>query len=324
MAMTPRKLMLGMMLIFWLTPEISSAALIDRIVATVNGDALLLSEVDAFCRAALEDVPANMPLAQTVDRKRQIRLQTLNGLIDDLLIKQQVKVKSIKVTKEDVVKYLEQLRKLNNLTEEQFQAAIRQEGKSPEDFKRDITKQLERDKLMAREIQGRMKVTEKEIAEHYQHHYTSKTAKEKVRASHVLFAIPPGTPAEQEKTVKQRADRILKLLRGGADFVKTAKQFSDDPSASMGGDLGWFRRGDMVAAFEKSAFGLKEGQMSDLVRTRFGYHIILVTGRDQDGPPHLDKVSGEIRTKLMRERRASAIRGWLDDLRRRSHVEIRL
>lgn len=314
----------GLLLGLCLWPALSQAALIDRIVATVNGEAILLSEVDALCRAALEGLPANLPLEQSVERKRQIRLQTLSGLVDELLIRQQVKEKGIKVTAEDVEKYLEQLRKLNNLTEAQFEMAIRQEGKSLEDFKKDISKQLERDKLMSREIQGRMKVSEKEMAEYYQTHYTSSSAKAKVRASHILFAIPRGTPTEQEKAVRDRAERVLKLLRGGADFAKTAKQFSDDPSATMGGDLGWFRRGDMVAAFEKSAFSLPEGKMSGLIRTRFGYHIIKVTGRDQEGPPPMDKVAGEIRGKLMREKRTSAIRSWLDDLRRNSLVEIKL
>ena len=124
--------------------------------------------------------------------------------------------------------------------------------------------------------------------------------------------------------MRARADEVLAALKAGADFAETARKQSDDPSAAMGGDLGWFRRGDMVAAFEKAAFSLDEGEMSSLVRTRFGYHIILVAGRAIDEPPPVDKVSGEIRMRLRKDLDRRLTRNWLDDIRRRTYIEIKL
>ncbi|MBN2494796.1 MAG: peptidylprolyl isomerase [Deltaproteobacteria bacterium] len=302
----------------------ASARLVDRIVATVNNEVILQSEVDAECKDSLEAIPPDLPLEEAVRRKHEIRARVLDGLIDEMLVKQQIVEHQIEIEAEDVERYIEQLRKLNNLNEEQFKQAVAREGKTMEEFRQQIRKQLERDKLLAREIQSRLRVTEKDVEAYYQAHYKTRSAKEKVRASHILFSLPTDASPEQEKTVRDRADKALALLEAGADFAKTAEKLSDDPSASNGGDLGWFRRGDMVAAFEKAAFGLDKGRMSKLVRTRFGYHIILVTDRAVEGPPTLDAVEKDIRMRLMQERRAAAIRNWLDDLRRRSHVEIKL
>lgn len=300
------------------------AKLLDRIVALVNSEPILLSEVDALCQFALGQVSAELALDQSKSQKRKIRLETLEGLIDERLIQQQIRERQIVIKDEEVEAYIEQVRKSNNLTEEQFKVALQQEGKTQENYMQMLRATMEKRALLRRELQGKAVVSEKDIAQYYQTHYQTGGAAEKVKASHVLFAIPPDTPAEKEKAVHERAKATLAALRAGADFAATAKEHSDDPSAAMGGDLGWFRRGDMVAAFEKSVFGLKKGEMSDLVRTRFGYHIILLTGRGTDDPPKLDEVSDEIRARLSKDMERRLMRNWLQDLRRRSYVDIKL
>ncbi len=302
----------------------AAARVVDRIVAVVNNEPILLSEVDALCKFALEQVPATLPLDEVVERKREIRRQTLDTLIDERLMDQQAREQRIVVKDEEVEKYINLIKSENNLTDEQFALALQQEGMTLADFKQKQRDRIEKQKLMGREIQSKLRVSEKEVEQYYREHYKQGAGAQKVKASHILFSIPAGTEPEQEKAVRERAEKILAQVKAGEDFAELAKKNSDDPSAAMGGDLGWFRRGDMVAAFEKVAFGLKVGGVSDLVRTRFGYHIIKVTDKAEDQPPALDEVSLEIRKRLVKDLERRLVRGWLDDLRRRSFIDIKL
>lgn len=300
------------------------ARVVDRIVAVVNNEPILLSEVDALCKYALEQVPATLPLDEAVERKREIRRQTLDTLIDERLMDQQVREQRIEVKDEEVEKYLNMIKSENNLTDEQFALALQQEGLTLAEFKQKQRDRIEKQKLMGREIQSKLRVSEKEVEQYYREHYKQGAGAQKVKASHILFSVPVGTEPEQEEAVRAKAEKVLAEIRAGKDFAELAKKYSDDPSAALGGDLGWFRRGDMVAAFEKVAFGLKVGSVSDLVRTRFGYHIIKVTDKAEDQPPGLDKVSLEIRKRLIKDLERRLVRGWLDDLRRRSFIDIKL
>ncbi len=297
---------------------------IDRVVAVVNNEPILLSEVDSKCKYALEQVPSSIPLDEATEQRRKIRLETLQSLVDETLIQQQIKKHHIEVKDKEIQRYISMIKSEHNLTDEQFAMALKQEGMTLESFKARQRKQIEKQKLLGREIQSKLKVSEKDIEQYYRQHYTTEAGAEKIKASHILFSIPPDTPKKQREAVYERAKEVLAKLRAGADFSEMAKKYSDDPSASTGGDLGWFRRGDMVASFEKAAFSLKKGQISDLVKTRFGYHIIMVTDRASDKPPALDEVSMEIRRRLTKELEGRLMRNWLDDLRRHSYIEIKL
>jgi peptidyl-prolyl cis-trans isomerase SurA len=244
-----------------------------------------------------------------------------------MLIRQQTREHKVQVSEKDVKKQIEQIKKDNNLNDKQFVQALKMEGRTLDDLRRDIRKQMERSKLIEvqmrnnPEMRSQVQIGEQDIAEYYRSHYS---VMEKVRASHILFAAPAGTKREQLEKTRARAQQVLEKIRAGAPFDQMAKQHSEDPSASLGGDLGWFRRGDMVAAFEKAAFGMKKGAVSDLVQTQFGFHIIKVTDRAQEDRPDLNKVRPRIQQQLYREKFQRAMRGWLDDLRRRSFVDIKL
>jgi peptidyl-prolyl cis-trans isomerase SurA len=313
-------------MIFFL-PLVAVPKVVDRVAAVVNDEVILLSEVDRICTVALEGVPSTLPLDEAVKRKRGIRKAALDTLIDELLIKQQAREHKVSVSEEEVQKQIGQLMKDNDLSEQQFKEALKLEGKTVGDLNKDIRKQMERSKLIDLqmrnnpEMRSQVQVREKEIEDYYQLHYSTM---EKVRASHILFILPPDSGAEKEKEVRARARTTLDRLRQGAPFDLMAKQHSDDPSSALGGDLGWFRRGDMVESFEKVAFGMQKGQISDLVKTKFGIHIILLTDRSNEGPPNMDGVSGEIRSRLHREKFQRAMQGWLDELRRRSFVDYKL
>ena len=118
--------------------------------------------------------------------------------------------------------------------------------------------------------------TDMEIEDFYRLHQEDYKEPEKVRARHILFRIPPKAKTSDIQAIQKRADMVLDLARKGEDFAELARRYSEDTTASTGGDLGYFTSEDMVKPFSDSAFSLEKGEISDLVRSRFGLHIIKV------------------------------------------------
>ncbi len=143
-----------------------------------------------------------------------------------------------------------------------------------------------------------IQVPEPQIESYYNSHKDDFRTKERVRARHILISIL-NKPADQIPKLKAKAEDLLKQIKAGADFAKLAQQNSDDKSnASKGGDLGWVMRGQMVPEFEKATFALKQGQISDVVTTNYGFHIVQVMEREDAHQRSLDEVKGEILATL--------------------------
>ncbi len=302
----------------------AATEVLDRIAAVVNGEVLLVSEVDRSGKIALDDIPSSLTADEKLNRTTEIRKQALDTLIDDLLTRQQVRERKIVVTDEEVEQELKNLMEYNKLDKEQLTAALANEGKTIDEFRKELKNQVEQRKLFGMDIQSKVQVGEKDIESYYQMQYQSGASNEKIRASHILFMLPENCSPEQEQTARAKAEKVLKQIRSGASFAELAKQYSEDASGAQGGDLGWFRRGDMLPNFEKAAFALKPGAVSDVVRTRFGLHLIMVNERVTEGARPLDEVRDEIRARLHREKTTKAVRDWLDEIRRKSHIEVKL
>jgi peptidyl-prolyl cis-trans isomerase D len=133
-----------------------------------------------------------------------------------------------------------------------------------------------------------------EIASYYEYHLDTYTEPKQVKARHILFKLTPDAPEEEEETVKKRAREVLEKARKGNDFAELAKEYSEGPTKDKGGDLGYFRAGQMVKPFEEAAFAMKKGDIGDLVRTRFGYHIIKVEDVEEERTKSLDEVRDQI------------------------------
>jgi len=147
-----------------------------------------------------------------------------------------------------------------------------------------------------------VEVTDGQIAQYYEQHKEEFRQEEQVRARHILFKIAQQAGAEEEARVRGEAETTLQRIQAGEDFAALASQLSEDPvSAQQGGDLGFFKRGEMVKPFEEMAFGLKPGVVSDPVRTDFGYHLIKVEEMQEAGYEPVEAVRAELRTRLARE-----------------------
>ncbi len=149
-------------------------------------------------------------------------------------------------------------------------------------------------------LEGDIKISEEDILSYYEFNADTFTEPKKVKARHILFKLPENALEEKEKEVKEKAESVLKEAREGKDFAALAKKYSEDTNAKDGGSLGYFPAGRMVKPFEDVAFGMKPGDLSDLVRTPFGYHIIKVEDVKEAKPKALDSLRDRILKTLTR------------------------
>ena len=146
-----------------------------------------------------------------------------------------------------------------------------------------------------------MKVSEDQIKDYYEDNLDTFKEKKQVKARHILFMLAENASKEEEEKVKQKAMSVLQQARAGADFAELAKKHTEDPSGKeSGGDLGYFSAGQMVKPFEDAAFKLKKEEISDLVRTPFGYHIIKVEDVKEAKTKTLEEVRGQILATLQK------------------------
>ena len=153
------------------------------------------------------------------------------------------------------------------------------------------------------------------VNDYYTRHLEAFQRPEQVRARHILFKVASSASAEQEAQVRTRAEAVLTALQNGEDFATVAKQHSEDTAtAEQGGDLGYFPRGQMVAPFEEAAFSLPVGQLSDLIRTPFGWHILRVEDKREAATKPLAEVEAEIKDKIREDKARDAAAAFVDDL----------
>ena len=143
-------------------------------------------------------------------------------------------------------------------------------------------------------FKGKVEIAEKEIEGYYEYNKEKFSEPKKVRARHILFKLKENASEEEAAAVKKKAESVLAMAKKGEDFAELAKKYSEGPTKANGGDLGFFEKGKMVPAFEKAAYSLKEGEISDIVRTPFGYHIIKVEEIKEARTKPIEEVRPEI------------------------------
>ena len=165
-------------------------------------------------------------------------------------------------------------------------------------------------------LQRSVDVPEKDIQDYYdKNKQTLYTLPDQKRASHILFKVPDDAAPEATEAVRVRAASVLEQVKAGGDFAELAKQHSEDGSAAQGGDLGWFGAGRMVPEFERAAFALSEGQVSDLVKSPFGFHIIKLTGARPAGVRPLEEVREQIKQQVGFRSAQDLLQRKVDELR---------
>ena len=243
------------------------------------------------------------------EQKQEILVEKMKKLVED-----SAKVSSSIVRDEYIKKYekimVEYVFVLNdfykdnvNINESDLKSYF---DKNKENYRKPKTRKIKYTIIDTRGVDKNIKVEENEVRDYYNKNIDLYRAKDKeVKARHILFSLKPGATKEEEEIVKKKAEKVLKEAKSGKDFTALAQLNSEEPMATInGGNLGYFSRGKMVPEFEKAAFSLQKGEISNLVKTNFGYHIVKVEDIIEAGIPiPFESVKGEIRAKITNEKK---------------------
>lgn len=262
-------------------PRFPGEELVDRVIAVVGDTVLLLSDV----QEELQQLEAAGRLPQEARQRQLVAEQILESRVNDLLLLTAARRAGVEVRDAEVNEMVEQtVRQVRRQfrTEAEFNQALAQWGRSMEQYRAELAEQ-QRNQLMIQQFVGqrlrnraRPLVTEEQIRAAFQQQREA-LGERPATVSLQQVIVSPQPSEEAKRAARATAEDVLRQLNEGGDFAVLARRYSQDPgSAEHGGELGWFRRGRMVRAFEDMAFALRPGMISPLVETEFGYHIIRV------------------------------------------------
>jgi parvulin-like peptidyl-prolyl isomerase len=319
-----KKLFFLFVFFFFLYGTFSSGeAVVDRVVAIVNQEMITLSEVKKWVNPLKEEMVAEDRLERR-EQLQEVYRNVLEKLIEEKLIDQEVKKSGIKVPSKEVESALEEVKRLNAATQEDFEKALAAEGLTLETYKKQIEKTLQRKKLINWSVKVETKVGEKELRDFYEKNRDRYRPNESYRPSHILFVVPKGATPEEIREIRKKCQAVLEKIKGGADFGEMALAFSEDATNKDRGDLGYFKKGELLPAFEREALRLKIGEVSGMVRTEFGFHIIKLLDRKGMEPLPFEEVKERVQVDYFDNEMEKAFKQYLSTLKEKSVIEIKL
>jgi peptidyl-prolyl cis-trans isomerase SurA len=308
-----------LLFLIFLMSDIAIAKVFDRIVAKVNSEIITLSSVNERVELLKQKMREDYHGGE-----EEILDEALNAIVEEKLQLQEAKKKGLEVDDSAVEAAVNDIEQKNGLQEGQLATMLESEGRSMESYKNHIRDQILVSKVVRFELGSRVNISERKITKYYHNNQKDFWEPAKVRVRHILILTEEGLSADKKKEKYLLVKNILREIKGGRDFAAAAKEYSEDISASEGGDVGFIEKGKMVPEFENAVYRMKEGAISDIVETEYGYHIIKVDKVLAGRTLPLKDVKNKIKFILSSKKQKSAYEEWMDELKKSAFVEISL
>lgn len=289
--------------------------------ALVNGVAISRKELDKSYNDFIQREGMDTSLITNPAQHKQAQLQVLNGLIGRELLWQEAKRKDF-VAKDSDVESSMKVFKSRFSSESDFTLRLQQSGYTIEEYTELLKQQLSLRELVQKDIAAGITVSDNEVHDYYEANPDRFIAPKEVHARHILVKVDPGADDDTRSKAKKKIDGVLEEAKGGDDFGELAKKYSEGPTGPNGGDLGFFRRNQMVKPFAEAAFALEPGEISDVVQTIYGYHIIKAENFRGGDKMTEDEVREKLRDFLYDTKVQDAMQKKIAELRSEGTVEV--
>lgn len=318
-------LLIGILMLVFNTPAKASAAaeVLDRIVAVVNEDIILLSEL----KERME------PYAQRIrkqgfdlDKERQmlfkVHEEMLNRLVEEKLTDQEIQRNDIKVDEAEIDGTIERIKAANSFTDEDLRRFLEQDKMTMEQYREQIREQVLRTRLVNYQVKSKIVITEEEIRAYYDSHPEIYGGKVRYRLRNILMRASNFSGDAGKQSVQEQMQQIRSRVEAGESFADLARRFSQGPAADDGGNIGEFAEETLSPQIRAALDGLDPGQTSAILDTDQGLQLFYVEAINPVDAKPLESVREEIHQKLFTEVVDKKFDSWLENLRSQSHIKI--
>jgi len=287
---------------------------------TVNGHTIAEDSIVFELTRLVQFYSQHMPEDQVRAQLPMLQQRAIDQAIGSRLLFEEAHRRDLEVTDEEVAKRLEEMVERSG-GRDQFDALLARQKLTEDTLREQIRRGRRVDKLVEQVVADAPAPTDADIRAHFDAHRDEYNRPERVLAQHILIT-PAGDSPSARQEARERIGHIRQRVLDGADFSDMASDNSDCPSGREGGSLGWFSRGMMVEAFEQAAFSLEKGGLSDIIETRFGFHLIYKTDHEPGRPAEFEEARDSICDFLGHVARGELLTAFVNELRSKARVEI--
>ncbi len=297
-------------------PKDKPRVLVERVAAVVNDVVVLDSEVAQRATTMGEEDPQKS--------KSSVR-QVLDQLVDEELILGAAAEAKLEVSDDEVQKALDEVKRQNHLTDKQLETALSQQGYTIREYKRDLKKQILRLRAVNVLVRPRVQVSDEDVKSRYEKLSGQSSTVTEVHIRHVLLGLSEKPSSDEMEGARRRAGEIVSRVRAGEEFGDLAKALSDDSTTKgSGGDLGWYKRGELPTEWEEILFAMSEGEVRGPIRGPRGLHVFQVIENKKETVRPFAEVKDQLKEQIFRDEMEKQTKVWLQELRKRAHIEIKI
>ena len=304
-------------------PVAASTVTIERIIAKVDDEIIMLSELQEFVKPSVDELRRNYRGEQLNRRIRELELEALDAMIQSKLILKRSSALELNVNEKEIENAVAGILRQNKTTTAGLRSFLSSQGMTMEKYREELRKKLLARKVESMEVGVRVSVVDQEIADYYDAHSDDYREAEKRAVRQIFFPVDKGASAADIEAQRKKADLAYEeATKPGADFPRLAEKYSEGPARSRGGALGSVKKGEVFPELEQLIFSTAKGETSKPTRTRVGFHVVHVDEVKPGTVITLDRVSGKIRDKLFKEKFTKRRREWITELKRAAFLEI--
>ena len=304
-----------------LFPACLKAEIVDGIVAVVNNEVVTQAELNAILLPLYTQYKSTYSDEELLMKIDEAKKNILYKLIEDKLILQEAHKIGMPATDEEVAERLEQIKSQFSSSEE-FKSALASQGLTVVDLKEKYREQIMIKKMVNREVRSRVSVTPIEIALFYEKNKDDFNLPAQVKVMTIMIRKSEADPESNTDSLKKIKMIELKMAEG-EDFTKLAREYSQDPSAVDGGDMGYINKGQMMKKIDEVIFSLQPGEISETIETPVGYHVFKIVEVKEAGAESFDEARMQIENYLFQEKAKERFDEWMTNLKENAYISVK-
>ena len=299
----------------WLAPA-ARANTVNRIAAFVNDEVITEADVESHVSSLLEQ-PEELPKDLTPEQVRQAVLQRL---IQQRLMLQEAKKLGIPVTMDEIARRFEEVRERAG-SEEEFQRVLAESHLTREQLKEQMRDQMLIQRLIDLKVRSLISVSPHEVSEVVSAHPELSKPGDRIRALHILIRVNESRSADKAQAL---IGDLRRSLDRGADFMKLAQRYSEDPHRDEGGDLGWVAQGELLPELDAALFSLQPGECSAPIQTQLGFHLLEAVERKTSESLSVTEANHAVYERIYQQKFQEIFTRWMQDLTHHAYIDVPL